>query len=197
MVKTVNFMLYVYVCALSLSHVWFCDPMYSSLPGSSVHWIFQARILEWVAISYSRGIFLTWGSNPHLLHLLHWHADSLSLYPCLHTVYIYIYIYICVCVCVCVCVYVCMYMYIYINICIYQNNCLNLMKRVYRGNGSPLVKLRPRPPKRKHVWHCFCITILSCSAHTLGILMIWHHRELCTKIFLWHSFYKLFGRGRV
>ena len=26
-----------------------------SLPGSSVHGIFQARILEWVAISYSRG----------------------------------------------------------------------------------------------------------------------------------------------
>ena len=32
-----------------------CDPMDCSLPGSSVHGIFQARILEWVAISYSRG----------------------------------------------------------------------------------------------------------------------------------------------
>ena len=31
------------------------DPMHWSLPGSSVHGIFQARILEWVAISYSRG----------------------------------------------------------------------------------------------------------------------------------------------
>ena len=31
------------------------DPMNSSLLGSSVHGIFQARILEWVAISYSRG----------------------------------------------------------------------------------------------------------------------------------------------
>ena len=30
-----------------------CDPMNCSLPGSSVHEIFQARILEWVAISYS------------------------------------------------------------------------------------------------------------------------------------------------
>ena len=30
-----------------------CDPMNYSLPGSSVHGIFQARILEWVAISYS------------------------------------------------------------------------------------------------------------------------------------------------
>ena len=32
-----------------------CDPMDSSLPGSSVHEIVQARVLEWVAISFSRG----------------------------------------------------------------------------------------------------------------------------------------------
>ena len=31
-----------------------CDPMDCSLPGSSVHRILQARILEWVAISFSR-----------------------------------------------------------------------------------------------------------------------------------------------
>ena len=31
-----------------------CDPMDCSLPGSSVHGIFQARILEWVAIPFSR-----------------------------------------------------------------------------------------------------------------------------------------------
>ena len=30
-----------------------CDPMNCSLPGSSVHGIFQARILEWVAIPFS------------------------------------------------------------------------------------------------------------------------------------------------
>ena len=35
----------------SLSPVWLCDPMNSSLPASSVHGIFQARVLEWVAIS--------------------------------------------------------------------------------------------------------------------------------------------------
>ena len=40
----------------SLSHVQlFVDPMDCSLPGSSVHGIFQARVLEWGAISYSRG----------------------------------------------------------------------------------------------------------------------------------------------
>ena len=32
-----------------------CDPMDCSLPGSSVHGIFQATILEWAAISFSRG----------------------------------------------------------------------------------------------------------------------------------------------
>ena len=35
-----------------------CDPVDCSPPGSSVHGILQARILEWVAISFSRGSFL-------------------------------------------------------------------------------------------------------------------------------------------
>ena len=45
-----------------------CDPMDCSLPGSSTHGIFQARMLEWVGISFSRGIFPTQGLNPCLLH---------------------------------------------------------------------------------------------------------------------------------
>ena len=32
-----------------------CDPMDCSLPGSSVHGIFQAIVLEWIAIAFSRG----------------------------------------------------------------------------------------------------------------------------------------------
>ena len=44
-----------------------------SLPGSSVHGILQARILEWVAIPFPRG-----SSQPrdqtHVSHLLHWQA---------------------------------------------------------------------------------------------------------------------------
>ena len=32
-----------------------CNPMDCSLPGSSVHGIFQAIVLEWIAISFSRG----------------------------------------------------------------------------------------------------------------------------------------------
>ena len=60
-----------------------CDPMDYSLPDSSVHGIFQPRILEWVVISYSRGNSQprsgTQGLNPHLLHLLHLQVDSLPL----------------------------------------------------------------------------------------------------------------------
>ena len=36
------------------SHVRLCDPMDCSPPGSSAHGIPQARILEWVAIPFSR-----------------------------------------------------------------------------------------------------------------------------------------------
>ena len=53
-----------------------CDPMDCHPPRSSVHGILQARILEWVAIPFSRGIFLTQRSNPGFLHcrqiLYHW-----------------------------------------------------------------------------------------------------------------------------
>ena len=46
----------VCVCAKSLqSCPTLCDLMYCKLPGSSVHGIFQARILEWVAMPFSRG----------------------------------------------------------------------------------------------------------------------------------------------
>ena len=44
------------------------DPMDCSLPGSSVHGIFQARVMQWVAISFSRGILPTQGTNPGLPH---------------------------------------------------------------------------------------------------------------------------------
>ena len=48
---------YIFVlCTQSLSRIQLCSPMNCSPPGSSVHGIFQARILEWVSISYSRGL---------------------------------------------------------------------------------------------------------------------------------------------
>ena len=39
----------------SLNHVRLCDPVDCSLPGSSIHGIFQSGVLEWVAISFFRG----------------------------------------------------------------------------------------------------------------------------------------------
>ena len=37
------------------------NPMDWSLPGSSIHGIFQARVLEWVAIAFSDGAHLSMG----------------------------------------------------------------------------------------------------------------------------------------
>ena len=42
-------------CSALQSCLTLCNPMEYSLPGSSVHGIFQARVLEWIAISFSRG----------------------------------------------------------------------------------------------------------------------------------------------
>ena len=56
------------LCLFAQSCLTLCDPMDCSPPGSSVHGIPQARILEWVAMPSSRGIFPTQGSNPVLLH---------------------------------------------------------------------------------------------------------------------------------
>ena len=58
----------------------FCNPVDCSPPGSSVHGILQARILKWVAISFSRGSSQP-RIKPCLLHLLHWQAGSLPLAP--------------------------------------------------------------------------------------------------------------------
>ena len=63
--------------ARSLSHVQLvCDPVDCSPPGSSVHGISQARILERTAISSSRGSSQPRGPKPRLLRLLHWQVDS-------------------------------------------------------------------------------------------------------------------------
>ena len=59
-----------------------CDPMNCGLPGSSVHEILQARILEGVGShALLWGIFLIQRLNQHLLCLLRWQAGSLPLSP--------------------------------------------------------------------------------------------------------------------
>ena len=52
------------VCLAAQSCATLCDPMDCSLPGSSVHGILQARILERVAMPCSRESSQTQGSNP-------------------------------------------------------------------------------------------------------------------------------------
>ena len=62
-------LLWVVLVLVAQSCPTLCDPMDCSLPGSSVHGIFQAIVLEWIAISFSSGwIFLTQESNPGLPH---------------------------------------------------------------------------------------------------------------------------------
>ena len=61
-----------------------CDPMGCNLPGSSVHGILQARILEWVTITSSRG--------PWKVCLSVYLSIYLSIYT--HT-YIFVQIYVC------------------------------------------------------------------------------------------------------
>ena len=51
-----------------------CDPIDCSLPGSSIHWIFQARVLEWVAISFSRGS--SWPRDRTPVFSIDWRIDN-------------------------------------------------------------------------------------------------------------------------
>ena len=100
--RVVFIYVHMQVCCL-FSHVQLCNPVDQSLPGSSVHGILQARILEWVAMSFSRNL-LKPGIEPTSLTspaLISWFFTTSTTWA--------IYIYVCVCVCVCV--------YIYIHIC--------------------------------------------------------------------------------
>ena len=58
-----------YVCLVVQLCPLLCDPMDCSPPGSSVHGILQARILEWRSHPLLQGIFLTrdWTRSPTLL----------------------------------------------------------------------------------------------------------------------------------
>ena len=68
----------VCVCVCVFSCVQFFATSWSSLSVSPVHVISQARILEWVAISSSRGSSPPMDQTPLFLH---WQSDSLPLGP--------------------------------------------------------------------------------------------------------------------
>ena len=72
-------------CACSVTQLCLspCEPISCSPPGYYVRWISQARILEWVAISFSKGFLLTQELNLHLLlgrgtlyHFATWEAQE-------------------------------------------------------------------------------------------------------------------------
>ena len=50
-----SFPAYAELCLVTEPYLTLCDPMECSPPGSSLHGILQARILEWVALHSSRG----------------------------------------------------------------------------------------------------------------------------------------------
>ena len=68
------------VCAPAQLCLTLCDPMDCNPPGSLVHRIFQARILEWVAIFFSRESSQSWDWTWVFYGLLHCQANS--LYHC-------------------------------------------------------------------------------------------------------------------
>ena len=100
-------------CSVTKSCLTVCDPMDCSPPGSSVHGILQARILEWVAMPSSRR-----SSQPRdLTQVSHIAGRFFTIWTTREAQEYcsgYVYICVCVCVCVCVCMCVCIYIYIYI-----------------------------------------------------------------------------------
>ena len=53
--RPIYWFVYAHACSVAQPCPTLCDPMGCSPPGSSVHGFSQARVLEWVAISSSRG----------------------------------------------------------------------------------------------------------------------------------------------
>ena len=68
------------ICSVAQSCPTLCGHKVCNPPGSSARGIFQASILEWIAISYSRDLPDP-GIKPASLGLLHWQEDSLPLLP--------------------------------------------------------------------------------------------------------------------
>ena len=67
----------MHACMIAQLCLILCNPMDSSPSGSSVHGIFQAKNTGVGFHFLLQGIFPTQVLNLHLLHLLHWPADSL------------------------------------------------------------------------------------------------------------------------
>ena len=87
-------------CLVAKSCPTLCDPVDHSPPGSSIHGILQARILEWVAISFSRA-----SSQPRDQT----HVSCLSVCVCMCVnISVCVYTYKCKLYVYCTCMYICM-----------------------------------------------------------------------------------------
>ena len=78
----------MHACVHALLCLTLCDSMDCSLSGSSLHGIVHARILEWVAVSFSRGSFwprdqthISCVGRQILYHWVTWRSPSLWQYP--------------------------------------------------------------------------------------------------------------------
>ena len=76
---------FVGLCSVAQTHPTLCDRMDRSPPGSSVHGIPQARILEWVAISFSQvqvhfNLFLAANIKQIRAIRSHWSSDWISTF---------------------------------------------------------------------------------------------------------------------
>ena len=68
------------MCVHAQSFLTLCNPMDCSLPGSSFPWSFPDKNTVVGCHFLLQDIFQTQGSNPRLLHLLPWQAESVPLY---------------------------------------------------------------------------------------------------------------------
>ena len=142
---------------------YFCDPMDCNLPGSSAHGILQARILERVAIPFSRGS--SWPrdhESPALAGKFFtiWATREAHIYNtpfCKYTHFVYIYIYIYTCIYLHI-LYLCIYFlntYTYTNTyafvhkhtCVYTDTCTYTQKNnSYLEIKAYLNSTRKTPP---------------------------------------------------
>ena len=94
------FYLYMYVkVSVAQPCPTLCGPVACSQPGSSVYGILQARILEWVAIPFSKGS----SSLRDQIQVSCIAGRSLPSEPLRKPIYVCIYTHICVCICLFVC----------------------------------------------------------------------------------------------
>ena len=115
----------VYCCLVTKLCPTLCDPMDYSPPDSLVHGILLARLLEWIAISFSRGSSQAsdWTCISFTVSGRHFFTTEPSGKPT--CVYRCMYIYMCLYSDVCVYnIYI--YPYMPMHICVYECVCLEL-----------------------------------------------------------------------